>query len=52
MILVLLLCTLPLVGSVRYVDWYEGSSDTNVVMTVPHNGWLRLDEIPDRVKVI
>lgn len=50
MILVLLLCTLPLVGSVRYVDWYEGSADTNVVMTVPHDGWIKLDAVPDRLQ--
>ena len=35
----------------KYVDYYPGSQDTNVILTAPHDGWIKLDSIPDRRQV-
>jgi len=55
----LLLCLPALLQSVcaelnkdlKLVDYYKGSPGSNVVMTAPHDGWIKVDEIPIRQKV-
>ena len=33
------------------MDYYPGSEDTNVILSAPHDGWIKLDSIPDRRQV-
>ena len=35
----------------KFVDYYPGSEDTNVILSAPHDGWIKLDSIPDRRQV-
>jgi hypothetical protein len=35
----------------KYVDYYPGSEDTNVILSAPHDGQIKLDTIPDRIQV-
>lgn len=32
----------------HYVDWYKGSSRTTVIISAPHDGWLRPSSIDNR----